>query len=319
MCGIFGIIGKDYETNHSQFIEGLKTRGPDDSGLWISKEDKVSLGHTRLSIIDLSNSGKQPMSDGDNIIFFNGEIYNYKEIKDELLRNNISFNSFSDTEVILKSYECWGLDCLKKFRGMFAFAIYNKQKKEIVLARDRFGIKPLIYKKEGDNFIFSSETGPLLKKYKNNLSVNKNALFDYLKYGSVKQPDTFFNDVYQLMPGHFMIIDKNLNTINKPYYNILEKYKNHKTDLSYEDSVNQIRQTLEEATKYHLIADVDVGAFLSGGIDSTAVVALMNQYSKKPISTFSVGFDTKKEVVDELSVAKINAKRIGTNHHEVIV
>jgi len=319
MCSIYGTIGKNYKQIAPMFSKYLHHRGPNDNGIYYDDNKNLALGHNRLSIIDLSNNAHQPMIDENNyVLVFNGEIYNYKEIKKELQTLGYSFKTNSDTEVVLKSFIAWKEKCLEKFRGMFAFCIYDKKKKKLFLARDRFGIKPLIYGFINNQFIFSSELKPILKSNFFSKKLNFEAVNDYFKYGSIKQPKTILENFYFLMPSYYMEV--NIETFEykiKRYYDLIKKSFLLPKIKNYEEAVRINRQYLEEATKYHLIADVEVGAFLSGGVDSTAVVALMQQYLNKPINTFSVGFKEKIEIEDETEIATRSAKFIGCNHHNI--
>ncbi|MFM2484517.1 asparagine synthase (glutamine-hydrolyzing) [Celerinatantimonas yamalensis] len=319
MCSIYGSLGKNYKNIETIFSKELHHRGPDGSGIYYDDTESLVLGHTRLSIIDLSNHAHQPMSDESNscVLVFNGEIYNYKEIKQELILLGYSFSTSSDTEVVLKGYMQWGEECVKHFRGMFAFCIYDKHKNELFLARDRFGIKPLIYSFLDGQFIFSSELKPFLTSNIISKKLSLEAIGEYFQYGSVNQPSTILDGVHQLMPGHSMKVKLDKTHEIKRYYDyVIESAKLPKIE-SYEEAVVKVREELEIATKYHMVADVDVGAFLSGGVDSTAVVAMMNHYSSKQINTFSVGFKSKINIEDETDIASRSAKKLGCKHHNI--
>ena len=320
MCGIYGYIGKNYRQIEPIFSKYLYRRGPDDSGVYYDDRKNLILGHRRLSIIDLSDQGHQPMisDDGNFVLVFNGEVYNYQDIRTELQKLGYNFRTNSDTEVILKAYIEWREKCLEKFRGMFAFCIYNRRKNKLFLARDRFGIKPLIYGFVNNRFVFSSELKPILNSSIFPKKLNYSAVSDYFKYGSVRQPHTILENFYFLMPSHFMAI--NLNSLDykiEEYFNLVEYANKYDKIDNYAEAVKLTRNYLEEATEYHMIADVEVGAFLSGGIDSTAVVALMKQYSNNQINTFSVGFKQKTDVADETDVATRSAKFLETKHHNI--
>ena len=320
MCSIYGTMGKNHKKIETIFSKALHHRGPDDKGIYYDENNHIVLGHTRLSIIDLSNDAHQPMSnkDGNFVLVFNGEIYNYQELKDELIVLGHKFDTHSDTEVVLKSYIQWGQACVNSFRGMFAFCLYDKQNGMLFLARDRFGIKPLIYSFIGDQFIFTSELKPLLKSNFISKKLSYEAVNEYFQYGSVRQPNTMLEGVYQLMPGRSMIVklfDQSYE-INR-YYDYVEKSARLPKIDSYEEAVVKVREALEVATKYHMVADVEVGAFLSGGVDSTAVVALMKHYSDKQINTFSVGFKNHSYVEDETGIASKSAEYLGCNHHNI--
>ena len=308
MCGIYGFIGKEYRK--IDFRNELKKRGPDGDGVFY--DENITLGHTRLAILDLENA-TQPMEFDNLVIVFNGEIYNYKELREELRNFGYNFYTNSDTEVLLKGFHKWGSGVLEKLRGMFAFCIYDKKNKKLFLARDRFGIKPLIYGFFGKRFVFSSELKPIFKSFLPK-KLNYKALASYFRYGSISQPDTILEGFYFLMPGYFMEVDFNLNYKIKKYYDLVSTAPFEVS--SYNEAVKLTRQKLQEATKYHLVSDVEVGAFLSGGVDSSAVVGLMREF-KTDINTFSVGFSERVDVVDESEIAKRVAKFFGTKHYTI--
>lgn len=319
MCSIYGTIGKNYKNIEQVFSKELYHRGPDDSGIYYDDTKSLALGHTRLSIIDLSNHAHQPMYNENKnfILVFNGEIYNYQEIRKELISLGHEFHTNSDTEVVLKSNMEFGQDCVSRFRGMFAFCVYDKQKEQLFLARDRFGIKPLIYTFLDEQFIFSSELKPFLKSNVIPKKLSANALNEYFQYGSIKQPNTMLEGVYHLMPGHCMSVKLDKSYEIKRYYDYVEESNKLPKIDNYEEAVKKVREELEIATKYHMVADVEVGAFLSGGVDSTAVVAMMKHYSDKQINTFSVGFKNKTNIEDETDIASRSAKQLGCNHHNI--
>ena len=323
MCGISGTLGLSDERVIQQMTEAMVHRGPDDQGIYLDPVGKVALGHTRLAIIDLSVAGHQPMSYNKERywITFNGEIYNYKEIRAELEKHGHRFKSASDTEILLAAYAEWGASCLGYLRGMFAFAIWDKQDQELFLTRDRFGIKPLLYAQVGNTFLFASEIKALLASGLISRKVDKQAIWDYLSFGSVPQPRTILAQVNSLLPGHYMVVHQG-NVSRHRYWDIVEQTRSKRgqlTNLPYEDAVSELRHRLQEATRYHLIADVPVGAFLSGGIDSSAIVGLMNQFVSNPIKTYSIGFEMQHSYLSELKWAKIAANFFGTDHTEVIL
>lgn len=317
MCSIYGTIGKNYKKIESIFSKNLHHRGPDDSGVYYEDSKNLALGHTRLSIIDLSNHAHQPMCEEKYSLVFNGEIYNYKEIREELKKLGYMFTTSSDTEVVLKSYMEWKEKCVSHFRGMFSFCIYDKEKEELFLARDRFGIKPLIYTFLDEQFLFSSELKPFLESNIVTKQLSHKAISDYFRYGSVKQPRTMLEGVYYLLPGHSMKVklDKSYEIVK--YYDYVVESKKIPKIENYDEAVKTVREELEIATSYHMVADVEVGAFLSGGVDSTAVVAMMKKYSNKQINTFSLGFKHKTNVEDETDIATRSAKYLGCKHHNI--
>lgn len=321
MCGIFGVFGTDYKQVEKYLVQTLSHRGPDDSGVYFDHSNKISIGHVRLSIIDLSNHAHQPMlsESDDYILSFNGEIYNYLEIKDELISLGINFKTHSDTEVLLQSFIYWGQECLHKLRGMFAFCIYDKLKNELFLARDRLGIKPLIYSVNAQNFAFSSELNPLVQSGLVSKTLSKDSISDYFQFGSIKQEKTIFQDAYHLLPGHFMRVNLEKKVSIERYYDYVKESEKVPPIDCYQVACKQIRKELEKATQYHMVGDVEVGAFLSGGIDSTAVVALMKQYTDSKITTFSLGFKHRTSIEDEAPIAARTAKALGCAHNSILI
>jgi len=340
MCGIAGILGAADRSLMATISTALSHRGPDGEGFFIDKEIPVSLAHRRLSIIDLSDRGAQPMSDpsGRFVIIYNGEIYNYRELRAELEDIGHRFRSGSDTEVVLTSYLRWGTDCLARFRGMFAFTILDRgsrygpdpawgpglsREANMFLARDRLGIKPLLYSSTSAGFLFASELKAILSAGLVEMILDRESLVHYLSFGSVLQPHTMIRDVKHLEPGCFMVVSNGGRNIRKTrYWNLKdasaplrEEYEKE----NYNGLVEETRRILEEATRYHLVSDVPVGAFLSGGVDSSAVVALMARHSTAPIKSFSLGFESNRYVADELAFARRTARSLGCEHHEVVV
>lgn len=310
MCGICGILyfGNDFTDKKilKNMNDSLKHRGPDDYGFYVDK--KIGLGHRRLSIIDLSKKGKQPMTNEDGTIWitFNGEIYNYKDIKEQLGKHK--FNSNTDTEVIIHAYEEWGEKFITKLDGMFAFAIWDSRKKSLFLGRDRFGKKPLYYFYDNKKFIFGSEIKAILEHPNIKREVNQQALSNFLGLGYVPPPITMFKGIFKLPQSHYMIVGKNKFDI-KRYWGIPIKNKT-KGDKKV------IAELFKNAVEKRLMSDVPLGAFLSGGLDSSTIVAAMSQLTKDPVKTFSVGF---KHPTDELKYAELVAKKFNTAHKEIIV
>jgi len=323
VCGIAGIFGRADQASVQKMTDAMAHRGPDDRGIWSDPEVPAAIGHCRLSIIDLSPAGHQPMSyaNGRLWITYNGEVYNFKELRAELEGHGYQFQSNSDTEAILAAYTHWGVKCLKRLRGMFAFAIWDKYERSLLLVRDRFGIKPLYYAQCGSKFIFASEIKAMLASGLISRQTDRQAIWDYLSHGSILQPRTILQDVKMLLPGHYLLIRDGRITEHK-YWDIEEATRQQRRELanlSYQEATSELRRQFEEATRLHLIADVHVGAFLSGGIDSTAVVGLMSQLVSHPIKTFSIGFDREYKEMSELHWAKIAAQRHGSEHHEVVI
>lgn len=320
MCGIAGIISTNGGLTEQQvqpMIDAQRHRGPDAEGVWT--DGVCALGHRRLSIIDLSEAGRQPMAndDGSLQITFNGEIYNYQALRAELEAFGYHFRTRTDTETILHAYEKWGVECLKKLRGMFALAIWDRQKKRLFVARDRVGKKPVFYTQVGARFFFASELQGLLANAEIPREVLPEALDGYLSYGYVPAPYTGFRNIFKLPPAHFLTLDlKEAATVPK-----VERYWSlsyaPKLRLSEAEACEALRAKLTEAVRLRMISDVPIGAFLSGGIDSSIVVGLMAQQSTQPVKTFSIGF--KEAAYNELEHAKRIANLWQTEHHEFIV
>jgi asparagine synthase (glutamine-hydrolysing) len=324
MCGINGIYGlKDEAVARQKIIamnSCMKHRGPDDDGSFVSAP--IALGHRRLSIIDLSAAGHQPMtsSDGRYEIIYNGELYNFKELKFELQRavsgsgeQVYIFQTGTDTEVILASYIRWGSACLNRFNGMYAFAIWDKEKKELFIARDRLGIKPLYYLYTNGVFAFSSELRSLLSSGLIPREIDPSGLVDYLRYQTVHAPATIIKGVKMLMPGHFVEI-KDEKPIIKKYWS-LQKNRSDSGLKDYNQVCKDVNDLLTRSVERRLIADVPFGAFLSGGIDSSAIVGLMSKVSSEKVKTFSVTFDESE--FSEAKYARLIAKKFDTDHHEI--
>jgi len=293
MCGINGITWNDSELI-KKMNEKIRHRGPDDEGIYTDQQ--VSLGHIRLAIIDLSPTGHQPMFNEDKsiIIIYNGEIYNYKEIREELEESGHKFQSNSDTEVIIHSYEQWSYECLNHFNGMFAFCIYDKNKNLIFLARDRFGIKPLYYYCENYNLIFSSEIKAILQT---NILIepNDSVISDYLNNFWIDvSSETFFKGIFKIMPGEYAIFNLSDRSFKKfKWYNLLEKIKSNCEkfkNITEEEAIKEFDFLIRDSLRYRLIADVPVAAALSGGLDSSTLVCyLKNIHSNyENLSTFSI-------------------------------
>lgn len=320
MCGIAGKISLSSQTVSVQEIEtmndAIRHRGPDDGGVYISPDQKVGLGHRRLSIIDLSPLGHQPMRYMNRYeIVFNGEIYNFQEKRAMLEKEGYAFISHSDTEVILALYDRYKEKCLEHLRGMFAFVIYDEQEQILFCARDRVGKKPFKYYLNENIFLFGSELKTILTQPEYQKEPDYEAIHHYLTLQYVPTPMTGFKGIQKLPPAHFLSINLKTKEIKKECYWKLDYSK--KLNLSEEEWKKRIIDKLDEATRLRMISDVPIGAFLSGGVDSSAVVALMARHSNKPIKTFSIGF--KEEKYNELKYAKIIAEKFKTDHTEFIV
>ena len=323
MCGLAGVVSYNVDqTNHLRsqaglMAEALKHRGPDDWGIW--NDSYCALSHRRLSIIDLSEAGRNPLSNEDGTIWitFNGEIYNFQSLRDELEKLGYHFRTRTDTEVVVYAYQHWGVECLKRLRGMFALAIWDKNNQRLFLARDRIGKKPLFYTQIGKRFFFASELQGLLACNEVPREVEPSAIDAYLAWGYIPAPLTAFRNIFKLPPAHFLTLD-----VKDSHFDIrVERYWSldyrNKTVINEAEAVALIREKLTEAVRLRMISDVPLGAFLSGGIDSSIVVGLMAQLSDRPVKTFSIGF--KETAYDETPHARRIAKLWGTDHQEFIV
>jgi asparagine synthase (glutamine-hydrolysing) len=321
MCGINGIVsvgGKETRQNCLEKMNvKLKHRGPDDDGTF--SDDYISLGQTRLSIIDLSSAGHQPMhsEDGKYSIVFNGEIYNYLEVKKYLITQNfpINFKTKTDTEVLLYAYIYLKEKCLELLNGMFAFCIYNQVTKDIFIARDRLGIKPFYYAFDSTKFVFSSETRPILESKLFNFNLDTDSLVDYIRYQTVHAPNTIIEQIKMLPTGHFVTFNANaINPIFTEYWSITKNRKINNA-INYNEAKEITKEKLSQSVKRRLVADVPFGAFLSGGIDSSAIVALMSKENNSQVSTFSVTFE--EEEYSEAPYARRIAEKYNTKHNEI--
>jgi len=309
MCGICGIYGVEDKALIERMVSVLRHRGPDDAGIFT--DSGISLGHARLSIIDLSERGRQPMSNenGDIRLSVNGEIYNFIALRTELEKHGHRFSSNSDSETIIHSYEEYGLDFVNKLRGMFALALYDKVNKRLVLARDPIGKKPLYYFYDDGTLIFASEIKAILEAGVKK-EVDEVALHAYLAFGHTLGEKTLFKGVKRVLPGHMLVVESGKLAVRK-YWDISENIESGSEDYF----VGKLRKLLEESTALRMIADVPVGAFLSGGIDSAAIVALARPHVKEEYHTFSLGFET----FSELEYASIVSRHLDTTHHELTV
>lgn len=316
MCGITGIFNlqssKPLRPIIQTMTDTLAHRGPNSDGFF-TEQDKIALGHRRLSIIDLSTSANQPFTDnsGRYVLVFNGEIYNYQEIKP--LLPDYAFKTTSDTEVILAAYLKWGQDCLQYLNGMFALAIWDKQQKQLFVARDRLGVKPFYYYLDGQTFLFASEIRSLLSSGLIARQVDRYALRDYLVFQSVYAPYTIIKDIFQLMPGECAFISA--KGMEKSVYWAIER-PTQTFEMPDVTTVHRnVKDLLTASVQRRMISDVPLGAFLSGGIDSSAIVGLMSEVSARPIDTFTVVFDEKQ--YDESYFAGVVAQRFKTHHTKI--
>ena len=328
MCGIAGVVKQNATVNKEMFramVTSLRHRGPDDEGIEFfcdhsrdNQDFHIALGHRRLSIIDLSDNGHQPMKneDGSLWIVYNGEIYNYQSLRKELVSFGHYFQSGSDTEVIIHAYEQWGVECLHKFSGMFAFAILDRNKRKVFLAKDRFGIKPLYYCTEGyGSFLFSSEVRPILNSGFIRKRINPLAVDSFLAYGAVQAPFTIIEEIYSLLPAHYLIYDiKTCHEQTVQYWSpvdtLSEEPLNNETK-----AIQSLRDILQDSVEKHLVSDVPVGLFLSGGIDSSSIVSLANKVNKGSLQSFSVTFPESS--FSEGKYSQLIADQYCKNHTEI--
>ena len=319
MCGIAGLINFD-PTGQAEnpgkvlrnMLDHLRHRGPDDRGeerIQSNNGPTLHLGHQRFSIIDLTLGGHQPMSNDDKSVWIstNSEIYNYKELRNEL-RDKFQFHSESDTEVLLRAYEHWGIPCLDKLLGMFSFAIWDNKKEALFIARDRLGIKPLYYNIKGKQFAFASELRPLLASGLIDKSINPTGLYHYLSFGHFIAP--IMQSVRELKPGHYLWIDKNGNWKEKEYWH---PFGGKQSPVTSPEIQEQIKNSIEDSIRCRRVSDVPLGAFLSGGIDSSVLVGNLAKVSEDPITTLTIGFAEKP--FDESEYAQKIADRFQTRHH----
>ena len=328
MCGIAGLLIKnnysqeEIRSRISEMMKCLSHRGPDAEGCYFDRN--LALGHKRLSIIDTSPASNQPFFSNDDryVLVYNGEIYNFKELRFELMRapqgeHPYIFKTESDTEVILAAYIRWGTNCLRYLNGMFAFALYDKQEQSLFIARDRMGEKPLYYVHNSKGFAFSSEIRSLNASQLYSVKLNTDNLIDYLQYQTVFAPNTILEEVQMLEPGHFLIY-KNEELKEYKWWNPIQYANPEKTEaLTYTEVVSKTRQLLEFSVQKRMVADVPFAAFLSGGIDSSAMVGLMSTLSSNKIDTFHVSFQEKQ--FSESEQAAWISKKFDTHHHNILI
>ncbi len=323
MCGIFGIVGRADRELGERIAACIEHRGPDDHGVWVSESSEigtpVTLVNTRLAIIDLSPLGHMPMTTvrGDTWIAYNGEVFNFAETRAELERLGHAFRSQSDTEVIANAYEEWGDECVHHFRGMFAFLIWDLKNQRLFAARDRLGIKPLYWANTPQGLILGSELKALLATGFIRPELNLEALNYYLAFYSVPTPHTMLSGVQALPPGHCLSWEAATQRVTLRQYWDVPPARPVRADES--EIRAELRRLLEESIRLRMIADVPVGAFLSGGVDSSAVVGLMTRIAGERLKTFSIGFEAEGTQIDERNYAKIVAERYHTDHTEVVV
>lgn len=315
MCGICGIVNLSGEVEFDTDLlhrmnNAIVHRGPDADGFFVN--DRVGLAMRRLSIIDLQGGHQPIFNETQEIcVVLNGEIYNHRELREVLEKTGHIFRTSSDTEAIVHAYEQWGLDCVSKLRGMFAFALWDATEQRLIIARDRLGQKPLYYQDNGRWLIFGSEIKSILQDTNVPRHLNMDMLPAYLLLGYVPAPDTLFDGIYKLPAGHMMIV-KGANYEIREYWDVRYDTGQQLTEEEYREA---LKDRLRESVRMRLMSDVPLGAFLSGGIDSSMVVSLMSEYMSQPVNTYSVGFT--EEQLNELPFAAVTAEALGTNHHTI--
>lgn len=334
MCGIAGIIGhsltaESWTTELGKMAAALNHRGPDDHGIWFDLKAGVGMSHTRLSIIDLSTEGRQPMvsHSGRYIIAYNGEVYNFPEIRRELQQEHIPWRGNSDTEVMLAAFDTWGIaDSVKRFIGMFAFAVWDTGTQSLLLCRDRLGIKPLYFSRTANGLLFGSELKAFMGHPDFSTEIDRNALSLLFRYSNIPAPYSIFQNTWKLAPGTMLHIplEKLKHNTWKPepvsYWSALEVARygtQNQFAIGYQEALGQLDSLLRDAVRMRMISDVPLGAFLSGGIDSSTIVALMQAQSSRKVKTFSIGF--REAGYDEAGYARQVAEHLGTDHTELYV
>lgn len=321
MCGICGYFGLAHDEGAviEQMTDSLRHRGPDASGIWNDRDRGIAFGHRRLSILDLSEAGAQPMLGGRYVISYNGEVYNHLALRRELEPLGHTFRGFSDTETILAAISQWGVaEAVKRFVGMFAIALWDAQERELILVRDRLGIKPLYYGHVGQSFVFASELKAIRAYPGFDGSIDRGALALYFRHNYIPAPFSIYENVRKLLPGAILRIRQGEEPRLDSYWSVSDVWSNAQPFAGSEaDAVDQLESLIMDAVGMRMISDVPLGAFLSGGIDSSTVVALMQVQSSRPVKTYSIGFAEDK--YNEADHARAVAAHLGTDHTELEV
>ena len=328
MCGVAGFIDLKRETTRAdleslarRMAATLRHRGPDDSGVWVDEQAGVAFGHQRLSIIDLSAAGRQPMpsASGRYVLCYNGEVYNADELRGELESLGHAFRGHSDTEVIVEGCAAWGLDVLlPRLIGMFAFALWDRETRTLTLVRDRLGIKPMYWGRAGSTLLFGSELKSLRAHPAFDAGIDRDALVSLLRHNYVRGPHSIYRGIQKLTPGHVARFDESGGSRIEPFWDLAPLAQTREKDVrSDSETLEALESLLRDAVKRRMVADVPLGAFLSGGIDSSTVVALMQSQSNRPVRTFTIGFN--EAGYDEAKHAKAVAAHLGTDHTELYV
>jgi asparagine synthase (glutamine-hydrolysing) len=329
MCGINGVLAfknssfRISEKYLARMRDVMEHRGPDGAGIFISTDGRIGLGHRRLAIIDLSEKAAQPMTNEDRTLWvvFNGEIYNHAEIRAELEKKGGHFwkTDHSDTEVILHAFEEWGIECVHRFRGMFAIALWDAKRRELWLIRDRIGVKPLYYSIHHGRITFASEIKALLEDEEQERNLNEEALYYYLSFNATPAPLTLFEGIRKLAPGTWLRVSEDGEAQERRYWDVWD-HTQPLTNVSEEEIAERILEELRTAVKLRKISDVPVGVFLSGGIDSSTNAALFSEGDGQPVRTFSIGYDKEYESYpSELPYARKIARAVGADHHELLL
>lgn len=328
MCGIAGIAyfstssSKVSKSNLEMMGQMIRHRGPNGYGSWISSDERIGFVHARLSVIDLSSQAGQPMksSDGRYHIVFNGEIYNHQEIREELKKIGVTHwnTSHSDTEVLLNALIYWGIDAVKKLRGMFAFVFFDEQTKDIYFVRDRVGIKPLYYTLNNNRIAFASEIKSLLKAPEVKVEFNRKLVGHYLSFLTTPAPETFFKDIYKLPPATWLKIDGQGQRQQKSYWDPLDQHSPmRESDVNEAELVTEIKTKLNKAVEYRMIADIPIGVFLSGGLDSSLITGMSSEFAQERLKTFTIGYEGNYEsYTNESRYAKMMSEKVGSEHFE---
>src|SRR2546423_655577 len=322
MCGIAGIVDPECREPPAALLHRVQTmaaqlvhRGPDDSGAWVSADGRVGLSHRRLSIIDLSTAGRGPMhsADGRLTITFNGEIYNFLELREELRRAGYCFRTDTDTEVVLAAYDCWDTECLQRFVGMFAFGLWDAATRRLLLARDRLGKKPLYYTHSRGRLAFASELKPLVVSGECPRTIDPDGLSLYLRYGYVPSPYAIFQAARKLPPAYYAVLEGERLELQQ-YWDPIAIALAPPDRLGDEEAKEQFTALLRDSVKHRLIADVPLGMFLSGGMDSSLLAAVTRDVSDEPVKTFTIRFQNPE--YNEADQAAAVARHVGSEHYE---
>jgi asparagine synthase (glutamine-hydrolysing) len=320
MCGIAGFCDFTKQTGPAllrSMTDALAHRGPNDAGYELLDEPQatVGLGHRRLSIMDLSPAGHNPMHFEHLSIMLNGEVYNFMEIRKELEQKGYSFSSRSDTEVILKGYHCWGASVVEKFIGMFVYVIFDRKQQQMVITRDRAGVKPLYYSWNGNVFLFASELKSLQRHPAFTREIDVNSLSLYLQFSYVPTPHTIFRNTFKLQPGHHLVLSlRDKRYEERKYWDVTDSYNRPSLRISEQEATEEVERLMVSAYQYRMVADVPVGVFLSGGYDSSSVAAILQKDRTQKIKTFTIGFH--EAAFNEAKEAAKIAAYLGTDHHE---